>query len=172
MDVRVLLASLIISVSTFAIYARYFDILVPFIPGGSVRENSGLFFALPVVLLVSGQSLFATWVNHVAIGSSTPEKKDALRAYFVASIQILLFSLYYAMFPYYGPYTFVVYFMPGQSFFPGAYFVLVAWTLAIVLGSAVLIREIFGLRGDGRMGAVRSILMAAAVLALIMVTAS
>ena len=104
-NVRLLAASLLLSFATFAIYLRYFDILAPFIPDGSVRLNSGVFFALPVFLLLGGQTIFDMWFTHVSVTLATPEKRDALKAYFVASFIILLFSVYYVIFPYYGPYT-------------------------------------------------------------------
>ena len=172
MDGRLLAASLAVSATTFAIYAQYFDILVPFIPGGSVRVNSGLFFVLPITLLLSAQTLFATWITHMVVGAAAPEKKDALKAYFVAAVEIFLFSVFYAFFPYYGPYTFIVYFMPGASFGPDCFPLLVGWTLVTIVGSALLTRRTFGLPSDERFGTLRNLLFAAAILALIMVTAS
>lgn len=170
-NVKLLAASLLLSAATFAVYLRYFDILVPFIPDGSVRVNSGLFFAFPVFLLLGGQTLFDLWFTHVSVALATPEKRDALKAYFVASFQILLFSLYYVIFPYYGPYAYIVYFMPDQSFGRLAYPILIAWTLVIVAGTYLLTKWAFGL-GDSGFGAKRRLLLASGALAMIMVMAS
>ncbi len=172
MDVRVLLISLCFSAATFAVYAGFFDILVPFIPGGSVRSNSGLFFLLPIALLLSAQTLSATWLMHIAIATVAPSKKDALKAYFVASVQILLFSVYYVLFPHYGPYTFIVYFMPGQNFAPTSYPILVVWTMVTILGTYLLIRRAFRLENSSHFGPVRRLLLATATLGIIMVIAS
>jgi hypothetical protein len=172
MDFRLLATALCFTAATFAIYLGFFDILVPSIPGGSVRSNSGAFFVIPVVLLLSGQTLFATWLTHVSITNVTPERKDALKAYFVASFEILLFSAFYLLFPNYGPYTFIVYFMPNSNFGPASYPVLVVWTLATVLATYVLIRWIFKLEDGTRFGTTKRLLLAAAMLALVMVMAS
>lgn len=171
-DSRVFAASLLLSAAAFAVYLGYFDILVPFIPQGSVRANSGIFFALPVFILLGGQILIDTWLTHISIALGAPGEKDALKAYLVASVQILLFSAYYILFPHYGPYTYVVYFMPGESFGRFAYLILVAWTLVIVLATTFVIGWAFKLGKDSRLGLLRRMLLAATTLAIIMVTAS
>ena len=171
-DRRLLLASLCLSTATFAIYLQYFDILAPYIPQGSVRSNSGIFFGLPVFILLGGQTLFDTWFMHTSITLGAPDKRDALKAYFVASFQILLFSGYYVIFPYYGPYTYVVYFMPGESFGSLAYPILIAWTLAIIVGTYLLTEWAFRIENDSHFGRKRKLLLAAGALALILVMAS
>ncbi len=172
MDAKVLAASLCLSIATFGIYLGFFDILVPFIPGGSVRSNSGAFFVLPVFLLVSGQTLFATWLTHMVIGAISPEKRDALKAYLVAATQILLFSGFYVLFPDYGPYTFVVYFMPNERFAPISLPVVMLWTVVIVLGTYLLTRRVFRFEESSHFGRWRRLLLSASMLALIMVMAS
>ena len=171
MDFRLLLVSLCITAATLAVYLGFYDILSPFIPGGSVRANSGPFFILPVVLLLSGQTLFDTWVIYAAIFMATPDKSDALKAYFVASVQIFLFSIFYVLFPNYGPYTYIIYFMPNVNFGPSSYPVLLIWTLTIILVTYALTRRVFRLENDTRIGPVLELLLAAASLALIMVMA-
>lgn len=170
-NAKTLAASLLLSLVTFGIYLRYYDILAPFIPEGSVRDNSGIYFAIPVFLLLGGQTLFDLWFTHVSVALAVPEKRDALKAYFVASFQVLLFSGYYVIFPYYGPYTYIVYFMPGQSFGPFAYPILVGWTLAIVAGTYLLTRWTFGFGSSG-FGTKKRLLLASSALAMIMVMAS
>lgn len=169
---RLMAAGLLLSVMTFGVYLRYFDILAPYIPQGSVRANSGVFFGVPVFLLLGGQTLFAMWLTHVTITVASPEKRDALKAYFVASFEILLFSLYYVIFPYYGPYTFIVYFMPGEAFGGLAIPILVAWTLAIVLGTYLVTQLTFRIQNTPRLGTARKLLLAASALAVILVMAS
>lgn len=169
---RLLVASVVLSVTTFAVYLRYFDILAPFIPDGSVRANSGLFFGVPVFVLLGGQTLLAVWFTHSSITLAAPEKRDALKAYFVVSFEILMFSFYYVIFPYYGPYTFIVYFMPSEAFSRFAYPVLVAWTLTIVLGTYLLMQRTFRIQNTPRLGTARKLLLVAGVLAVILVTAS
>lgn len=39
-NAKLFVGSLCLSVAAFAVYLRYFDILAPFIPEGSVRANS------------------------------------------------------------------------------------------------------------------------------------
>jgi hypothetical protein len=170
-DARLFVASLCLSAATFVVYLRYFDILAPFIPEGSVRASSGAFFALPVFLLVGGQTLIAMWFLHSSIALASPEKRDALKAYFVSAFQILLFSVYYLMFPHYGPYVFVVYWMPGESFGSFAYLFLVIWTLAIILGTYLVTQRAFKIDG-AHFGKAKRLLLAAGVLSMMIVIAS
>ncbi len=172
MDARVLLGSLCLSVLTLAVYWLFFDILAPSIPDGSVRSIFGPFFFVPILLLLSGQTLFATWLLHVSITTVAPDKKDALKAYFVSSVLVFLFSLYYLFFPSYGPYTFVVYFARSPDFGPTSYPILVAWTTAIVVGIFLLIKRTFRLENDAHFGIVRMLLLAATMLTIVMVMAS
>lgn len=170
-DARLFMASFCLSAATFIVYLRYFDILAPFIPEGSVRASSGAFFALPVFILIGGQTLIAMWFLHSSIALASPGKKDALKAYFVSAFQILLFSVYYIIFPHYGPYIFVVYWMPGESFGSLAYPVLVLWTLAIILGTYLVSQQAFKVDGAS-FGRAKRLLLAAGVLSLLIVIAS
>jgi hypothetical protein len=172
MDARLLLISLCFSIATFAVYVWYFDILAPFIPGGSVRSSYGVFFFVPIILLISAQTLFDTWLTHIVIAVVSPSRKDALRAYLVASEVIFLFSVFYVFFPYYGPYTFVVYFTPNSGFGITSYPILVAWTAATILGTSVLIKQVFRLENQDNFGLGRRLLLAATMLAIAMVIAS
>jgi hypothetical protein len=172
MDTRLLVISLCLSIATFAVYVRYFDILAPFIPGGSVRSSYGVFFFVPIILLVSAQTLFDTWLTHIVISVVSPGRKDALRAYLVASEVVFLFSVLYVFFPYYGPYTFVVYFTPDSGFGIAAYPILVAWTVATIFGTSILIKRVFHLENKNDFGPARRLLLAATMLAIAMVIAS
>ncbi len=171
-NTRLLIVSLLLSIMTFVIYLRYFDILAPSIPQGSVRANSGVFFGLPVFLLLGGQTLFTMWLTHISITVTSPANRDALKSYFLASFEILLFSFYYVIFPYYGPYTYVVYFMPNETFGRFAYPILVAWTLVIVLASYFLLGRTFKIENSRHLGTARKLLLVAAALAMILVMAS
>ncbi len=172
MNPRVFLLSFCFSIGTFIVYENYFDILAPFIPAGSVRTSYGVFFLVPITLLISAQTLLITWLTHVAVNAAAPGKGDALKAYLVTSVEVFLFSIYYVFFPFYGPYTFVVYFTPNNTFGTTAYPILVFWTIATILATFVLLRRVFRLEDTPRFGPVRMLLLAATMLAIMMVTAS
>jgi hypothetical protein len=164
--------SIVFSIGAFVVYWSYFDILSPFIPGGSVRASYGVFFVVPVILLVSAQTLFTTWLAHIAVSTGSPGKGDALKAYLVASVEVFLFSIYYVIFPTWGPYTFVVYFTPVRVFGPDALPIVIVWTIFSILVTYVLLRRVFRLESTPRFGPVRILLLAATMLAMMMVTAS
>ena len=164
--------SLFFSAATFAVYMLYFDILVPFIPQGSVRYNSDGFFALPVFLLISAQTFFVTYFMHVTIKAIDQKMRDLVKAYFIASVEIFLFSLLYSFFPDYGPYTFVVYFMPGESFPLYSYPLLVFWTMITVLATSLIIERMFHLVETKHIGPKRLLILAATMLAAIIAMAS
>jgi hypothetical protein len=172
MNPRVFLLSFLFSAGTFVVYEKYFDILAPFIPGGSVRASYGVFFLVPIILLISAQTLFITWLTYIAVRTAAPGKSDALRAYLVTSVEVFLFSMYYVFFPFYGPYTFVTYFTPSNSFGATAYPILVLWTIATILVTFVLLKRVFRLDDVPSLGPVRRLLLAATMLAIMMVTAS
>ena len=153
-------------------YGYFFDILVPFIPGGSVRASYGVFFAIPIILLVSAQTLFTTWLAHISVNTTAPGKGDALRAYLVASVEVFLFSIYYIIFPSYGPYTFVVFFTPGNAFGPTALPIVIGWTVFTIFVTFLLLVRVFRLEATPKFGPVRMLLLAATMLAIMMVTAS
>lgn len=132
----------------------------------------GIFFVIPLILLVSAQTLFTTWFAHIAVKTGAPGKGDALKAYFVASIEVFLFSLYYLIFPFHGPYTFVVFFTPANTFGPTALPIVILWTVFTILVTFVLLRRVFRLEATPSFGPVRMLLLAATMLAMMMVTAS
>ena len=171
-DLAFFLPSLFFSFGALAVYGFFFDILVPFIPGGSVKASYGVFFVVPIILLVSAQTLFTTWLAHVSVSTAAPGKGDALRAYFVASVEVFLFSLYYVVFPFHGPYTFIVYFTPANTFGQTALPVVIGWTIFTIFVTFVLLRRVFRLEATTRFGPVRMLLLAATMLAMMMVTAS
>ena len=171
-DSKIFGLSLSFSAATFVIYSLYFDILAPFIPGGSVRQNSGPFFEIPVLVLLGAQTLFITYLVHIQIKILDQSKRDLTKAYLASSATIFLFSIFYALFPYYGPYAYVVYFMPGNTFPSYAIPVLVIWTLAIIFVSAFAVRRLFHLDGSKEIGPKRTLLMAATILAVIIAMAS
>lgn len=122
--------------------------------------------------MTSAQTLFITWLTHIVIAVVSPSRKDALKAYLVASEAIFLFSVLYVLFPYYGPYTFIVYFTPNSGFGITDYLVLVAWTAVTILGTSVLIKQVFRLENQDNFGLGRRLLLAATMLAIAMVIAS
>jgi hypothetical protein len=106
------------------------------------------------------------------VSTSAPGKGDALKAYLVASVEVFLFSLYYVIFPTWGPYTFVVYFTPVRVFEPTALPLVILWTIFTILATFALLRRVFRLEATPRFGPVRMLLLAATMLAMMMVTAS
>ncbi|MGI0078247.1 MAG: hypothetical protein ACRECH_01335 [Nitrososphaerales archaeon] len=169
---RLFVLSLLFSAATFVVYMVYFDILVPFIPQGSVRYNSDGFFAIPVFLLISAQTLFVTYFLHATIKAIDQKKRDLLKAYFVSSVEIFLFSLLYVFFPYYGPYTYVVYFMPGENFPLLSYPLLVFWTMITILATSLMIEREFHLVQNRHIGPKRLFILGATMLAAIIAMAS
>jgi len=127
---------------------------------------------VPIILLVSAQTLFTTWLAHISVSSGAPGKGDALRSYLVASVEVFLFSIYYVLIPTYGPYTFVVYFTPIHTFAPYAYPIVIVWTVLTILVTYELLRRVFLLEATPKFGPVRMLLLAATMLAMMLVTAS
>ncbi len=164
---KLLVVSLCLSVLTFVVYLFYFDILSPSIPDGSVRFNTGVFFAIPVFLLTSSQTLFGTYLLHVTIKSTDQSKRDVLKAYFVASFQILLFSLNYVIVPYYGPYALLIALMPEQHFSAFSYIAIFFWTLAIIFITSQVISHLFHLQSSKEIGPWRILILAASMLMLV-----
>jgi hypothetical protein len=170
---KLLAFSLFVSALTYLVYAAFFDILVPFIPRGSVRYNSGVYFAIPIFFLICGQTLFLIFLLHLSMRTIAPDQRDALRAYFVASMHVLLFSILYAFFPYYGPYTLIVYFMPNENFTSYSYPLLVLWIVLIILATYLLVKRAFHLESaTANIGPRRMLLLAATMLAITMAIAS
>ena len=137
-----------------------------------MKAGYGVFFVIPIVLLISAQTLFTTWLAHIAVGTGAPGKGDALKAYFVASVEVFLFSIYYVIFPFHGPYTFVVFFTPANTFGTMALPIVVAWTIFTIVVTFALLRRVFRLETTARFGPVRMVLLASTMLAMMMVTAS
>lgn len=137
-----------------------------------MKASYGIFFVIPIILLVSAQTLFTTWLAHISVSTGAPGKGDALRAYCVASVEVFLFSLYYVIFPFHGPYTFIVYFTPANTFGQTALPVVISWTIFTILVTFGLLRRVFRLETTPKFGPVRVLLLAATMLAMMMVTAS
>lgn len=137
-----------------------------------MRASYGVFFLVPVILLVSGQTLFTTWLAHISVSTAAPGKGDALKAYFVAAVEVFLFSLYYVIVPFYGPYTFVVYFTPIDTFGSYDYLMITLWTIFAILVTYLLLRRVFRLEATPSFGPVRMLLLAATMFAMMLVAAS
>mgnify|MGYP007084776184 CR=1 FL=1 len=139
----ILFLSLVFIILSFSIYSLYFDILVPEIPLGSYRKNVGDYFLIPVFLLTSFQILFNSSIIHVIIKVVSPKKRDFLKALFISSILVSLFSIFYLIFPFYGPFLYIVRFVSGFDF--SAYLVLIAWTLFNIFLISSLLRKIYSI---------------------------
>jgi hypothetical protein len=171
---RLTAVSLGISTLTFFVYMFYFDILVPFIPQGSVRYSYGsILFAIPVFLLLGAQSLFTTYLLHLTTKVIDEQKRDLNKAYFVSSLAIFLFSICYVFHPYYGPYSFIVYFTPAGQNFPAYTIPLFSAWFAVMIGIiAYAIRATFDLEDHPQVGIKRILILSATMFAVILAMAS
>ena len=107
-DALLVLAFLLLALAV-ANYYFFFDVLAPNIgnTSGSVKSNMGALFVAPVVVLTAIQVVYAAGVLHLVVRSFFFEKRDFLKAFFISSCVVLLFSVYYTLVPTWGPYTFL-----------------------------------------------------------------
>ncbi len=143
-----LLASLAFSALSLVNYFYNFDILAPGINEGSVRVNMGSAFILPVLILTSVQILYSAGVLHLVTRSFFFEKRDFLKAYFCASLLVLMYSFFYTLFPYWGPYLFLVGSFRGTT--ASGYVQLSAWTAVLIVSISLAIRKVYGLERQVR----------------------
>jgi hypothetical protein len=135
------------------VYSLFFDVLSPEVAnGGSVRSNLGPAFVLLAIVLTAVQAAYASGVLHLVTRSFYFDRRDYLKALFVASVLIFLYSGYYILVPYWGPYTFLT--GPLRGVAPVEYLILGLWTAVVILATSLLIRRIYGFkRGEIRWGA-------------------
>lgn len=167
----VLLAlSLSLSLLTLVNYYFFFDILAPGIgnAGGSVKASMGAVFIVPIILLTFGQTIYTSGVLHLVIRSFFFDKRDYLKALFVSSVVVLFYSVFYTIFPTWGPYLYIVGTFRGVSAL--GYMVLAGWTAFIIIGTALLIRRMYGFK-KGQVRWSMLILLSAAMLTLVLAMA-
>jgi hypothetical protein len=102
----VLLSAMIL---TFVVYLMFFDILIPNMPSDSYRSTAGIWFVIPVALLMLGQTLIGGLILHLFSIAANPKNAYILWALLVASIVTFCFSLTYMFFPKYGPFYYIVF---------------------------------------------------------------
>jgi hypothetical protein len=123
-------------------YYLFFDVLAPGFPnGGSVKASMGAAFLAPILILTAIQVLFSSGVLHLTMRAFYPEKRDYLKSFFVGSVLVALFSVYYTLVPSYGPYTILTGWYRGVG--ATDYLMLAGWTALMILTTTLLIRRIF-----------------------------
>jgi hypothetical protein len=143
---KLLAVTLVVLFVAVVNYYLNFDVLSPDIGNvsGSVKANMGSFFLIPVLVLTIIQLFYAAGILHLVTRSFYFEKRDFLKALFVASFLILLFSGFYTLVPHWGPYTFLTGSFRGVP--PDTYALLAGW-LAILLGTTtLLVWKVYGFR--------------------------
>jgi hypothetical protein len=138
------LSFLILSVAVVNYYL-FFDILAPGFPnGGSIKASMGPAFVAPILSLTAVQVLFSSGVLHLTMRGFYPAKRDYLKAFFVGSVLVALYSVYYALVPSYGPYTFMT--GPYRGVAASNYLMLAVWTALIILTTTFLIKRVYGFK--------------------------
>ena len=122
-------------------YFLFFDVLSPEVGGGSIKANMGAFFLVPVLLLTCVQVLYSTGVLHLVTRSFYFERRDFLKAFFVSSILVLLYSGYYTLVPSWGPYTFLTGAFRGVP--AAVYLILALWTAVVIVATTILIHRVY-----------------------------
>lgn len=138
---RLYLLVLLLFLLSTVVYALYFDILLPGFMDGSYRKAIGEMFIIPSVLLAAGQIFFGGFLLHMCT-SAISKKGDFLRSLSIAAVMAFMFSLTYVMFPFYGPFYYIVFVLTGPWY---ALPLEIAYTAATVLVSAYLIRRFHGI---------------------------
>ncbi|HXW37780.1 MAG TPA: hypothetical protein VEJ36_07770 [Nitrososphaerales archaeon] len=142
---KLLVISVVMVVLALAAYYSYFDILSPGIPGsGSVRALTGAYFVALVLLLAAVQLLYVAGVLHLVMRSFYFERRDFLKAFYVSATMVFMFSVYYVLFPSWGPYYFIT--GPLLHIPSTDYLVLGSWTAVIVAFTTVNVRKAFGFK--------------------------
>jgi hypothetical protein len=147
---------------SITVYALYFDILLPGFADGSYRKAVGNLFIIPSILLAFGQIFVGGFFLHM-ISMALTRRSDFLKALVSAGAMTFMFSLTYVMFPFYGPFYYIIFVLTGPSY---ALPVEIAYTTAMVLISSYIIRKFYGM--DSKI----SIFVAMAILVGITVAAS
>jgi len=151
-------------------YYVNFDILAPGIGNGtgSVRADMGPYFLIPILVLAAVQALYVSGVLHLVTRAFYSEKRDFLKALFVSSLLVLLYSIFYTIFPSWGPYLYIVGTFRGTSALD--YATLFAWTAVTIASTAYAIKVIYGFK-KGEIRTSMLLLISAALLTLVLAMA-
>lgn len=139
-----LVGSFLILFAAVVNYYFFFDVLAPEIQFGSVKANMGGFFIVPVIVLASIQVVYAAGVLHLVIRSFYLERRDFLKAFFISSFLVFLFSVYYTLVPTWGPYSFLTGWYRGVTL--ATYGILALWTGVILFVTSMLIWRLYHFR--------------------------
>lgn len=151
-------------------YYAFFDILAPGISNGSgsVKSSMGIYFLIPIVVLTVVQALYVSGLLHLVTRAFYAEKRDFVKALFVSSVEVLLYSVYYTIYPSWGPYLIIVGTFRGTS--AASYLVLLGWTAVIVGVIAIVINGVYGFK-KGEIRRSILVLLSAALLGLVLALA-
>ncbi|KHO47381.1 MAG: hypothetical protein QT00_C0002G0031 [archaeon GW2011_AR5] len=141
------IATAVLSAVSFVIYLSFYDILIPGLPEGSYRLAIGSMFAIPALLLALGQVGIGGAIITFAVSSIRKErlsKENYLKSLFVASLITLLFAFTYVIYPFYGPFYYIVFSAGGLS--PVIIAGEIAWTAIMVVAGTLLISRMNKLR--------------------------
>ena len=131
------------TIASFVIYMLFYDILIPGLPNGSYRLAVGSMFAIPALLLLAGQVAIGGLIILFAASSIRREKLSKsiyVKSLFVASLLTLLFSVTYVIYPFFGPFYYIVFSSGGVS--PLILIGEIAWTIIMVVSGTLLTRKL------------------------------
>ena len=162
-------AFVVLAVAVINYYVN-FDILAPGIGNlsGSVKSNMGALFIAPVLVLTFGQVIYTAGVLHLVVRSFYFERRDFLKAFFAASVEVLFYSVFYTFYPSWGPYLYIV--GPFRDTPIGSYLILLAWTAFAILAMAYLVKRLYAFK-KGEIRVSMLILISAAMLTLVLAMA-
>jgi hypothetical protein len=142
-DKYFLAAGFALATFAFIVYMLFYDILIPGITNGSYRAVVGVWFAIPSFLLAYGQALIAGTIIYFASRTFTGKASYA-KSFFISSTLVMIFSLTYVIFPFFGPFYFIV-FATGIAP-PNVLFIEVAWAAVAVVVCTLLLEKLHGVR--------------------------
>ena len=132
-------AVFVLWLASFLVYLNFFDILIPGLPNGSYRAVVGAWFAVPSFILSVGQILISGFIISAAVHLFGGKVRPS-RSLFTASLMVFLFSLTYVIFPFFGPFYYIIFYAGGVP--PYVLAIEVAWSAALLAVSTLLISKL------------------------------
>ncbi len=132
---------LLFFITALAVYALYFDILLPGYINGSYRNAVGNWFIVPAALLAAGQVFFAGFFLHM-IAMALKRKNDFLQAMVITGAMTFAFSLTYVIFPFFGPFYYIIFAVTGPWY---ALPVEIAYSAIVVSFFSWLLKRTYGM---------------------------
>jgi hypothetical protein len=124
------------------VYNTFFDILIPNIQNDSYRIVLGPLFILPIIILALGQTCLGGIIFHL-FAKASGKTGDFLIAFIIGAVMTLWFSLTYAIFPKYGPFSSIVFVYGEAPWY--ALPVELAWTTTAILMGTYLAHRFLAL---------------------------